>query len=75
MSLLEAASQILQQSDEPLTTRLIIEQAAAQKLWTRPGGKTPHNTLCAAILREINNKGDASRFAKVGKGQFQATSK
>jgi len=43
---------------------------AAKGLWTSPGGQTPHALLYAAIMREINAKGDAARFAKVERGQF-----
>jgi hypothetical protein len=42
-------------------------------LWTSPGGKTPHATLYASILREINTKGKDARFKKVDRGQFVAT--
>ena len=48
----------------------LIEAMADQGLWTSPGGKTPANTLYAALFREINTKGDQSRFAKSGRGMF-----
>ena len=35
-----------------------------------PGGKTPHATLYAAMLREIANKGAKARFKKVDRGLF-----
>lgn len=35
--------------------------------------KTPANTLYAAIIREINAKGDDGRFRKVERGKFQLT--
>jgi hypothetical protein len=41
----------------------------AKGLW-RTGGKTPSATIYSAILREIRDKGDASRFAKAGRGKF-----
>ena len=75
LSLLDSAHQILQQADQPLTTRQLVEAAATQGLWSSPAGKTPHNTLYAAILREINTKGEAARFTKIDRGQFTATSK
>jgi hypothetical protein len=43
---------------------------AARGYWTSPKGQTPHATLYAAILREIQAKGAASRFAKLGRGTF-----
>jgi hypothetical protein len=48
----------------------MIGAMAIKGYWTSPGGKTPAATLYSAILREIDTKGDASRFVKVGKGQF-----
>ena len=34
----------------------MIEAMASQVLWKSPGGKTPHATLYAAIIREISAK-------------------
>lgn len=48
----------------------LIAAMAEQGLWTSPNGKTPHATLYAAILREINDKGGQARFKKVDRGQF-----
>ncbi len=41
-----------------------------QGLWTSPGGKTPHASLYAAIIREISAKGKDARFAKKERGLF-----
>jgi len=70
LSALDAAAQVLAGSKEPLNTKAMIEQMAAQGLWTSPGGKTPHATLYSAILREINEKGADARFVKTDRGQF-----
>jgi hypothetical protein len=70
MSALDAAAQVLANAKEPMNTKAMIEAMAAKGLWTSPGGKTPHATLYAAILREINNKGAEARFQKVDCGQF-----
>jgi hypothetical protein len=70
MSALDAAAQVLADSKEPLNAKAMIEQMSAKGLWTSPGGKTPHATLYAAILREINDKGKEARFEKVDRGQF-----
>ena len=45
---------------------------AEKKLWTTPGGKTPHATLYSAILREIKTKGKDARFKKIERGKFAA---
>lgn len=70
MSALDAAAQVLADAKEPMNTKAMIEAMAAKGLWTSPGGKTPHATLYAAILREINDKGAEARFEKVDRGQF-----
>jgi hypothetical protein len=70
MSALDAAAQVLADAKEPMNSKAMIEAMAAKRLWTSPGGKTPHATLYAAILREINEKGAEARFEKVDRGQF-----
>lgn len=72
VSALDAAAQVLAEAGEPMNTRQMIEAMAAKKLWTSPGGKTPHATLYSAILREINEKGKDSRFTKTERGKFTA---
>ena len=72
LSALDAAAQILAESGQAMNTREMIETLAAKKLWTSPGGKTPHATLYSAILREINEKGKDSRFTKTERGKFAA---
>lgn len=44
---------------------------AERGLWSSPNGKTPEATPHAAILHEIGAKGDAARFRKVERGQFE----
>lgn len=66
---LDAAVQVLAEAGEPLNTKDMVERMLAQGLWTT-GGKTPAATIYAAILREINTKGDTSRFAKTERGKF-----
>lgn len=65
---LDAAAQVLAESTEPLNVKQITE-LALERGWA-PEGKTPTNTLSAAIQMEIKRKGDDSRFAKAGKGLF-----
>lgn len=70
LSLLNAAATVLEQSDEPLAVRAMIEKAKESGIWTPKGGKTPEQTLYSAIIREIKDKGEASRFRKAGRGLF-----
>ncbi len=70
VSALDAAAQVLADSDRPLRAKEMIEAMAERGLWSSPNGKTPEATLYAAILREISTKGDAARFRKVERGQF-----
>jgi hypothetical protein len=66
---------VLAEAKEPMNTRQMIEAMAAKKLWTSPGGKTPHATLYSAILRELNEKGKDARFTKTERGKFAANGK
>jgi len=69
-SALDAAAQVLKIAGKPMRAQQLIAAMAEQGLWTSPGGKTPHATLYAAMLREIGAKGDAARFTKTDRGQF-----
>ncbi len=69
-SLINAAAQVLAEADEPLGARDMVERAIERGLWTPGAGKTPQATLYSAILREINDKGEASRFVKTERGRF-----
>ena len=70
LSAIDAAAQVLAASKEPMNAKEMIEAMAAKGLWTSPGGKTPHATLYSAILREIDAKGNESRFKKTERGKF-----
>ena len=67
---LDAAAQVLAASGDPMRSKDIVDTMLAKGLWSTKG-KTPHATIYAAIIREIQNKGDASRFEKVARGRFQ----
>lgn len=71
LSALDAAARVLAESKEPLNCKQMIEAMAEKGYW-KPShaGKTPANTLHAAIGTEIKKKGTAARFQKVGRGQF-----
>ena len=73
MSLLDAAAHLLSLgTGDPMRCKDIVDLAVARGLWApRNGGKTPANTLSAAIRREIKAKGDASRFRLAERGKFE----
>lgn len=70
LSALAAAARLLAETGLAMTTREMIDALAASGAWVSPNGRTPANTLYAAILREIATKGDASRFRKTERGKF-----
>ena len=72
LSAIDAAAQVLAASKEPMNAKQMIEAMAAKRLWTSPGGKTPHATLYSAILREIGAKAKEARFKKTERGKFAA---
>jgi len=69
MTLLDAAARLLADADGPMRCREIVDAAIERGLWAPGKGKTPDRTLSAALQRELK-KGEASRFARVGPGQF-----
>ena len=71
VSALDAAAQVLKKAGKPMRSQDLIEAMATQGLWQSPGGKTPHATLYAAMLREITTRGKDARFKKVDRGQFE----
>ena len=77
MSLLDAAAHLLSLgTGDPMQCQTIVDLATQRGLWApRNGGKTPANTLSAAMRREIKAKGDASRFVKAERGKFALASK
>jgi hypothetical protein len=72
LSALDAAAKVLSEAGQPMSCKEMIDVMAQKGYWTSPGGKTPHATLYAAILREVNAKGDGARFTKTEKGKFTA---
>lgn len=68
---LDFAAKVLAEAGEPLAAKAIAERAIAAGWQTK--GKTPQATLYAAMLREITKKGPESRFKKVDRGLFAAT--
>ena len=76
MSLLDAAAHLLSLgTGDPMRCKDIVDLAVARGLWMPRTGKTPANTLYAAIGREIKTKGNASRFVKAERGKFGLSGK
>ena len=71
VSAIDAAAQVLQKSGQAMRAQEMIAAMSEAGLWSSPSGKTPHATLYAAILREINAKGKDARFRKVERGKFE----
>ncbi|MCG3138813.1 MAG: hypothetical protein HJJLKODD_02682 [Phycisphaerae bacterium] len=71
LSVLDAAAKVLEKAGKPMRCAELIKAMTEQDLWTSPKGKTPHATLYAAMMREERVKGEASRFKKVDRGQFE----
>lgn len=71
-SALDAAAQIIAETNKPMKAQELIEQMAARGLWKSPSGKTPEATLYAAIIREITAKGAKARFRRHDRGLFVA---
>lgn len=75
ISALTAAAQLLadratKERTAGLSAHDLIGRMAKAKLWSSPGGKSPASTLYAAMLREINSRGEESRFARGERGRF-----
>ena len=71
-SLLDLAAKILADTGEALNCKELVEKAK-ETGWVS-SGKTPEQTLYSGIFREMNTKGEASRFKKSAdrKGSFEA---
>jgi hypothetical protein len=64
LSAIDAAAKVLAEAGEPMDCQTMIKTMAEKGYWTSPGGKTPAATLYSAILRELQTKGNDSRFKK-----------
>jgi hypothetical protein len=69
LSQFQAAIKVLAEAKEPMNCKAMVEAMEAKGYWTSPGGKTPSQTLYAAILRDIR-KGKDARFVKAERGLF-----
>ena len=72
VSLLDLAARILADTGEALNCKELV--AKAKETGWESTGKTPEQTLYSGIFREMNTKGEASRFKKSAdrKGSFEA---
>lgn len=75
VSALDAATQVLKATGKPMRAQELIAAMTEKGLWSSPKGQTPHATLYAAMHREAREKGNASRFKKVGRGLFEYAGK
>jgi hypothetical protein len=62
---------VLASVNKPMRAVDLIAAMQSRGLWTSLGGRTPEATLYAAMIREINTKGDLARFKKVDRGLFE----
>lgn len=70
LSGLDLAAKVLVESKKPLNAGAIAEKVIAAG-W-KTDGKTPSQTLHAAMGREIKALGAKARFRKTGRGMFAA---
>ena len=49
LSAIDAAAKVLADTKQSMNCKELIEALAAKKLWTSPGGKTPHATLYTVV--------------------------
>jgi hypothetical protein len=68
---LDAAFEVLKKAKEPMASKDIVEKMLADGMWSTDG-KTPHATIYAAMVREIQSKGKDARFIKIERGRFAA---
>ncbi len=66
---LDAAATVLQEAGEPMNCKEIVQRSLEKGYW-QTKGLTPASTIYSSILREIQKKGDASRFRRVDRGKF-----
>ena len=74
MSGLDAAVRVLAEANEALSCKAIVERALEKGYW-KTNGKTPQATVYAAIIREIQKKGEDARFKKTARGRFELARK
>jgi hypothetical protein len=74
LSMLDAVVKILETAANPMSVKEMIAAMEEANLWKSPGGKTPHNTLSAAIGKELRDK-ENPRFKKTAPGLYALANK
>src|SRR4051812_25765063 len=69
MSILDAARQILAEAKAPLHVKDLTSRMLAQKLWVTPG-KTPTDSVSAALAVDIKRRGQGSDFERTQPGIY-----
>ena len=69
MTAKDAVKLVLGASNEPLDIQQITERILDQGLW-KTEGKTPDQTVAAAVYMDIKKYGNSSCFKKASKGKF-----
>jgi hypothetical protein len=67
---LSAAVKVLQEANEPLNCKNMVNLMLRKGYW-QTDGKTPAATIYSAITREIKEKGANARFRKTERGKFE----
>jgi hypothetical protein len=70
LSAVDAAAKVLGETGQAMNCQELIAAMAAQGYWSSPKGRTPAGTLYAAVLRELQTRGDQARFRKTERGKF-----
>ena len=68
LTMLDAAAEVLKNVPHPMSAKELIVAMEDAEIWKSPAGKTPWNTLVAAISRD--SRKENPRFQKTGKGMF-----
>jgi hypothetical protein len=68
LSMLDAAAEVLKGASYPMSAKELIAAMEEAELWKSPAGKTPANSLSAALNRNAGKENP--RFQKSGKGMF-----
>ena len=66
---LSGAVRVLEEAGEPLNCQEMVKRMLEKGYW-KTDGKTPSATIYSAIVREIKEKGAATRFRKTERGKF-----
>ena len=70
LSGLDAAVKVLTEVGQPMKCGDMVDQMLSKGYW-QTNGATPSATIYSAVIREIRDKGDESRFRKVDRGSFE----